>query len=79
MNEIPDSGSESSEYMFATLHGLDSTVTPLLQLQLFNILFSVSTTTGGVLHVEASCFNMSIGYCCDGEAVCSKWKLKHSL
>ena len=68
-----DSASESSQYVFSTRHGLDSAVIPLLQLQLFNVLCGVSSQSSGSRHLEASCFNMSVGYSRDGDtSVCSK-------
>ena len=71
-----DSASESSESVFPTLHGLDSSVVPLAQLQLFNIICGVTTTTSGGYLLEGSCFNMSVGYSGSDDIVCSKFSGK---
>ena len=68
-----DSASESSEFVFPMLHGLDSTVVPLAQLQLFNLLFGVTTSANGGCQVEGSCFNMAVGYSAGDHVVCSKY------
>ena len=65
-----DTSSESSEFVFSTLHGLEATVVPLLQIQLFNLLCSVCNSSGGCRY-ECSCFNMAVGYSNDA-GLCSK-------
>ena len=67
-----DSASESSDFVFSTLHGLEATVVPLVQIQLFNPLCSMCGYDGGCRY-EVSCFNMAVG-CSDGGdgGVCSK-------
>lgn len=67
-----DSASESSEFVFPTLHGLDSSVVPLAQLQLFNIICGVTTSSNGGYLLEGSCFNMSVRYSGGDSVVCSK-------
>ena len=68
-----DSSSESSDFVFSTLHGLEATVVPLIQIQLFNPLCSGCGYDGGCKY-EVSCFNMAVG-CSDGDdgdCVCGK-------
>lgn len=66
-----DTASESSDFVFSTLHGVEATVIPFAQIQFFNLLCSVCHSGSGCRN-ECSCFNMAVGYS-DNAGVCSKF------
>ena len=65
-----NASSESPDVVFPSLHGIEATIVPVVSVQLFNPLCSVSYSAAGY-RWEGSCFNMAVSYSSD-DGSCGK-------